>query len=143
MSAKKNKEAVRREIEEALNKGNLAVVDEIIADNYIHLGPGGKCKGPDGLRQVITMNRTTFPDIHATIEDIIAEGDRVAVRFTMRGTFKGERMGIAPTGRKIILAISLFIRFANGKEVEAFEFYDSRAFFQQLGITPPMGQGGG
>lgn len=138
MSTEENKVKVRRIIEEAWNKGDLAVVDEVIANNYVFRVPAGEeFKGPEGLKQAVTMYRTAFPDIHITIDDMIAEGDKVAGRFTWRGTFKGEIMGIAPTGKQIAMTGAVFIRFVGGKEVEALEFADQLSMFQQLGVAPP------
>jgi predicted ester cyclase len=141
MSTKKNKAAIRCMIEEG-NKGNLAVVNEIIADNYVYHSNMGEYKGPEGLKQGFTMLRSAFPDMHSTIEDMVAEGDKVAWRSTTSGTHKGDFMGIAPTGKKLTWQGSAIARFAGGKEVEAWGMMDILAIYQQLGITPPMGPGG-
>lgn len=139
MSVKKNKEAVRRVIEEAFNKGNLAVVDGVMSTEYVYHSSLGDAKGPDGFKKTVNMFRTAFPDIHSTIEDIVAEGDKVATRATLRGTHRGEFMGIAPTDKKINVAVSGLIRFAGEKEVEAWGNMDMLTFYQQLGIIPPIG----
>jgi len=139
MSTKENKEQHRRILEEVYNKRNLAVVDELIAPNYVINGPMGETKGPENYKQGATAFLTAFPDLHVTVDDMIAEGDKVSLRFTFTGTHKGELSGIAPTGKKVAIKASLFARFAGGKEVEAFEFFDTLAFYQQLGITPPKG----
>jgi len=81
------------------------------------------------------MMRTAFPDLHVTIEDLIAEGDTVAARFTMRGTFKGEMMGTAPTGSQLTFPDAVFIRFKSGKEVEATAYANMLSFNEQLGIS--------
>jgi steroid delta-isomerase-like uncharacterized protein len=144
MSTEENKAMVRRIFEEVFNKGNLSVVDEIMANDYVfHMGQGMDVKGPDGFKQFATMFRTAFPDLHITIDDMVAEGDRVATRETMRGTHKGDFMGIRPTGKQCTTTGMVIIRFAGGKEVEAFGIVDMLAMYQQLGIVPPMGQGGG
>jgi predicted ester cyclase len=114
-----------------------------MAAEYVYHSSLGDTKGPDGFKQMVNMFRTAFPDIHSTIEDIVAEGDKVATRAILRGTHQGEFMGITPTGKKINVAVSGLIRFAGGKEVEAWGVMDTLAFYQQLGITPPVGQGGG
>lgn len=142
MSTEENKAMVRSVVEEILNKGNLAVADEIMASNYVYHYPLFEVKGPEGFKQLIGTMRTAFPDINATIEDLIAEGDMVAVRFTIQGTFKGEMMGIAPTGKHLTFSEAVFIRFENGKEVEATPYADMLSFYQQLGISPPAGEGG-
>ena len=138
MSVEENKAMVRRDIEEVFNKGDLSLVDEIIAPNWVFYGPGGvERKGREGFKQIVTMLRNAFPDLHMTIEDMVAEGDMVAVRYMMRGTFKGELMGMAPTGNQFTMTSALFIRFEDGKEIEVREIYDQLTVFQQLGISPP------
>src|SRR3989304_3370809 len=138
MSVEKNKATLRRVAEEVFNKGNLSVIPELIAPDYVFRSPLGiEIKGPEGFKQNVTMYRTAFPDIHATINDVVAEGDKVAVRYTMTGTFKGEMMGIAPTGKRLETTGAVFVRFAGGKEVEASSYTDMFAWYQQLGIKPP------
>jgi steroid delta-isomerase-like uncharacterized protein len=140
MSTEENK-AVLRRIFEAINRGDLAMLDDIIADNYVYHSPFGEVKGLDGLKQMFNMFRTAFPDLKATIEDMVAEGDKVAWRSTLRGTHKGELMGIAPTGKKINMAGSGLAHYAGGKELEAWGVADTLVFYQQLGVKPPAPQG--
>jgi predicted SnoaL-like aldol condensation-catalyzing enzyme len=86
MSTEENKAVVRRIWEEILNKGDLALVDEIIATNYVGHGPGGQeVKGSEGLKQLFTMYLNAFPDLHFTIEDMVAEGDKVVCHVTGQG----------------------------------------------------------
>ncbi len=143
MSTEQNKAKVRRVFEEVFNKGNLSVVDEIMANDYVfHMGQGVEFKGPNGFKQLATMFRNAFPDIHFTVEDMMAEGDKVATRYTLRGTHKGELMGIRPTGKQFTTTGNVIMRFASGKEVEAFGVGDMLAMYQQLGVVPPIGPGG-
>jgi steroid delta-isomerase-like uncharacterized protein len=136
----KNKNILlRQHVEELFNKGNLAVADEIISPEYVYHGPTGEIKGPEGIKQLVSAWRTAFPDGHYTIDDMVAEGDTVAVRYTMTGTLKGEFMGIAPTGKKANLTSAIFYRFKGGKEVEAISFSDSLTMYRQLGIPIPPG----
>jgi len=95
MSVEENKIIVRRLYEEAWNSRDLSVVDEIFAPNHVHHDPSNPVdiKGPEGTQQRITEVIATFPDIRFIIEDMIAEGNKVAVRSTVRGTHKGEFMG--------------------------------------------------
>ena len=140
MSTEENKAILRRNCEEAFNKGNLAVADETIAPNYVYHGPGGmEYKGPEGFKQFVTMFRTAFPDFHLTVEDMVAEGDKVAHRLTTRGTHKGELMGIAATGKQVTTTAITISRFAGGKEVEAWSSLDMLGVMQQLGVAPPTG----
>lgn len=132
-----NKAIIRRNMEEVYNKGDISVLDEIMSpDIVIHSGLG-EIKGSETYKQVHSQTRKAFPDFHFTIDDMVAEGDMVAVRLTLTGTHKGEFMGIPPTGKKIKGDWALFYRFAGGKEVEVWEYTDSLAFFQQLGVSPP------
>lgn len=135
MSTEENKAVVRRAIDEVVNKGDLAVADEILASNYVYHFPTHDIEGPEGFKEFINMMRGAFPDLHVTIEDLIAEGDTVAACFTMRGTFKGELMGMAPTGKNIVFPEVVIIRFENGKEVEATAYANMLSFNEQLGIS--------
>src|SRR5215469_5743106 len=98
-SEEENKAHYRRTFEEVFNQGNLALVDELVAPDYLNheVPPDMKSRGPDSTRQVVRMLRTAFPDLHVTIEDLVAEGDTVAGRVTMRGTHLGPFQGRAPT----------------------------------------------
>jgi len=139
MSTSKNKAVMRRVFEEVLSKGNLTIIPELISPNYVFRSPLGiEVKGPEGFKQNVTMYRTAFPDIYAAINDVIAEGDKVAVRYTMTGTFKGEMMGVAPTGKRLEITGAVFVRFAGGKEVEASSCMDMLAWNRQLGIPIPQ-----
>jgi predicted ester cyclase len=137
MSIEENKVKARRVIEEAVNKGNLAVLDEIIAPNYVYHSSQGDVKGPEGLKQFFNMLRAVLPDINIDIEDMVAEGDIVAYRFILNGTFKGEYMGIHPTGNKVAYPEAHFIRFEGGKEVEETPYANPLTLFKQMGIKPP------
>ena len=135
-----NKAALLLYVEEALNKGNLAVIDECISADWVYNSPLGQgLKGTEGFKQMVAMMRNAFPDIHYTFDDIVAEDDKVAARFTMTGTHKGDFMGIPPTGKQIKMTGAYFYRFKDGKEVEAIPFTDSMAMLRQLGVSPPGG----
>ncbi len=134
MSKETNKAIVRRVINEMVNRGNLEGIDEVLAENYIYHFPTHDIKGPEGFKEFVKNMRNAFPDLNVTIEDILAEDDKVAVRVTMRGTFKGELMGIAPTGRKLTFPEAVFVRFENGKEAEATAYGNMQLFNEQLGI---------
>jgi steroid delta-isomerase-like uncharacterized protein len=140
MSTEENKAKQRRVWEEIFNKGNLAIIPELFAPDYFLRSPlGMDTKGPEGFKQTVAMMRTAFPDLHCAIDDTLADGDKVVTRFKITGTFKGEMMGIAPTGKKLSLTGIVITRWADGKEVEAWESFDTRAFYQQLGIPIPQG----
>ena len=137
MSAKDNREAVRRTVEEAINKGELDVIDEVMDAGYVYHVPDNEVVGPDGFKLYVSMMRAALPDLKMTIEDMVAEGNTVASRFTIRGTHHGHFMGVAPTGKKVEISEAVFIRFKNGKEVEAWPYTDTLSIYQQLGVSNP------
>jgi steroid delta-isomerase-like uncharacterized protein len=141
MSVEENKAKVRRLVEELVNKGDLAVVDEVFATNFVNHSPAtGTTPDREGIRQYITMVRSAFPDYHNVVEDLVAEGDRVAVHVTCRGTHRAQFMGIAPTGKSVAFpAVSIF-RFAGGKVIERWNTTDNLVLLQQLGVVSPPGQ---
>ena len=121
----KHKALVRRFHEEVWNKGNVAAVDEFMGAEYVDYAiPSGLPPGTEGLKQAITTYRTAFPDLKATVDDIFAEGDRVAYRWSTRGTHLGDWLGIPPTGNHMAATgISIF-RIAGGKVVEGWTSMD-------------------
>lgn len=132
-----NKAVFRRYFEEVLNAGNLALVDDLIARGYVSHYPTGYDfgGGPEGVKQIVSAVRTGFPDVHFTVEDVIAEGDKVVGRWTFRGTHQGDFMGILPTGRKVsVMGIAIY-RIARGKIAEAWVAWDSLGLLQQLGAV--------
>jgi len=135
--SEENKALVRRFVEEAVNKGNLTILDELVASDYVYHGPNGpQFRGPEGYKQLVTMYRTAFPDLRMTTEDMVAEGDKVVTRFSAQGTHRGELMGIAPTGKPVAVTGIFILRFANRKFVEEWENFDTLGMMQQLGVIP-------
>ena len=144
MSVEENKAIVHRIMEEIFNKGNVAAADELIASNFVDHNPvSGQPAGLEGLKQVVTMFRTAFPDLHCTVEEMIAEGDKVVARGTIRGTHKGEFMGVPPTGKRVRVTGIDIARIAGGKVVERWGNFDEMGMMQQLGVVPPPEQAGG
>ena len=116
---KKNKTLVRCYFEEAWGKGNVAAVDEFMAADYVeHPIPSGLPPGIEGLKQMTTTYRTAFPNLKATLDDIFAEGDRVAFRWSVSGTHLGNWLGIPPTGNHVTATGITVFRIAGGKVVE-------------------------
>ena len=137
MSAEENKAVARRVLHEVVQKGNLDVVDELIAPEYRYSAPGNpEVRGPEGYKQLVTMYRSAFPDMQMTEDDIVAEGDKVVTRWTARGTHRGELMGIPPTGKQINVTGMVIARIAGGKIVEEHEVFDALGMMQQLGVVP-------
>ena len=142
MSTEQNKAALRRLYEEPINKGNLAVLNEVMAPDYVYHGVGGiELKGSEGFGQYLAMLRTAFPDLQFTLVNVVAEGDYVAHRFTLTGTHKGDLRGIAPTGKRVTATGNVLSRFSGGKEAETWMEYDTLALYQQLGMMPLVGRG--
>jgi len=137
MSMEENKAMVRRIVKDVIHEGNLTVADEILAADYVYHFPGNEIRGPEGFKRFATMMRTALPDVTIEIETMVAEGDMVACRFLVRGTQQGEFMGIPPTGKKLEIKEAVFIKFAGGKEVEAWPYMDTLSIYQQLGANPP------
>jgi len=138
----KNKAIVRRALKEVWSQGKLEVIDEIFAADCVsHIAGSPDIQGTEGEKQFVTMYRTAFPDVKFKIEDEIAEGDKVAARWTGSGTHKGELMGIPPTGVKATWTGIVINRIAGGKLVESWLSWDALGFMQQLGVIPPIGQG--
>jgi steroid delta-isomerase-like uncharacterized protein len=139
MSTSKNKENIRRHVNEVWNKGNTDLLPELIAPNYVAHSIGGTdVKGPEGFKkQMVMAIRTALPDVHYTIDSLVAEGDMVAARYTATGTFTGEVANLKPTGKKVSLKSAVFHRFENGKQVEAWSYSDSLDQSRQLGIPLP------
>ncbi len=139
MSTETNKAIARRFLEDVFSKGKLAVADEIMASNHVDSGPAslpGLPHGPDGARQLVTVYRNAFPDIHFTIDEQVAEGDKVVTRYTVHGTHKGELAGIPPTGKSATVTGMSVGRIVNGKIVESWGIFDQFGMMQQLGVIP-------
>jgi len=144
MSVKEIKALERRWFEE-WNKGKaaaMAVADELCATDYVvHSGTGENIRGLKDFKQSYSELYSAFPDIHFTIEDMVAEGDKAAVRWTMTGTHKGEFSGIPPTNKKVTIWATTIDRVAGGKFVETWERYDTLGLMQQLGAVPTSRKG--
>jgi hypothetical protein len=142
VSIESNKAIVRRYFEEVFGQGKLAVLDEIVAAEHKNSGPGsvpGLPPGPEGTKLFVSIYRDAFPDVHFTIDEQIAEGDRVVTRWTARGTHKGELAGIPPTGKSVTVNGVTVDRIVNGKYVESWGIFDQLGLMQQLGVIPTSG----
>ena len=140
MSTEDNKALIRRFYEEVFNKKNLAAIDEFFAPNHVdHTLPPGLPGGLEGTKQAISMTLMGFPDLHITVEDMIAEGDKVVTWFTTRGTQQGALGGIPPTGKQVAVSTIEIARIAGGKIVEDWGLDDRLGMLQQLGLVPAMG----
>jgi predicted ester cyclase len=144
MSVEQNKALVRQMVEEVFNHGNVSRADEFLAPHFIEREelPPGIPRDREGVKLLTTMLRSAFPDFKATIDDIVAEGDKVVIRQTWSGSHKGEFMGISPTGRSVSFGVIDIIRIADGRCVEHWGQMDSMSLMQQLGAIPAPAQSG-
>ena len=139
MSSEQNKAIVRRLFEEPW-KGNLKVVDELIDRKYVGYDPSNPepLRGPDGFKEFVSAYREAYPDVRITVNDQIAEGDKVATRWTGRGKHDGELMGISPTGKQVTVSGLTFSRLENGTVIEEYTNWDTFGMMQQLGAVPEL-----
>ena len=142
MTLESNRIVLIRHFEEVLNQGMLPVVDEIYSDGYTLDAPVSSdgesrrrslTQGREQLKQRVTLFRTAFPDIHFTVNEIIAEGDSVVVSYTYRGTHQGVFAGVEPTGRSIDITGILIAHMSDGRIQEAVSVFDSAQLMEQLG----------
>ena len=141
--SEENKAIGRRVWEELWNQANMDAADEIFDSNFISHGQGIELPpGPEGFRKLVSIYRNAFPDVHFTIEDQIAEGDKVVTRWTSRSTHKGELMGIPATGKKTVSTGITISKFADGKVIESWNNWDRLGLMQQIGVVPEMGKKG-
>ena len=138
MAAEQNKALIVRFVEELFNRGNMGIVGEIFAPDFIEREqlPPGIPNDREGVKVLTSMLRSAFPDFKATIDDILAEGDKVVIRMTWSGTQKGEFMGIPATGKSVSFGVIDIIRIAGGKIVEHWGQMDAMRMMQQLGAIP-------
>ncbi len=134
MSAEENKAVVRRFVEEGWSGHNPNVVDEVVSPDYLnHAAVAEHRRGIAGAKHIRNWLIAAFPDIRFDIEDIIAEGDMVAVRCIASGTHEGEFMGIAPTGKRFAIEQVHWVRIADGKLAEHWAVRDDLGMMRQLG----------
>jgi predicted ester cyclase len=142
MSTEENKNKVRAAFDEFISNGDLSNAAEYVAPDYNGYFTGGfpPIQGVEAFKQFVTVWVSAFSERQVTIEDIVAEGDKVALRTTFRGTHTGELNGIPPTGRQVeVTALNIF-RIVNGKAVEQRVVNDDLGMLQQLGLAPAPGQ---
>ena len=143
MSTEENKARVRRIYEEINSQNHEEMMEEFAARDLVwHGAPPGTPPGLAGAKQAHTTFFTGFPDLHATVEDLIAEGDKVVARVTSRATHQGEFMGIPPTGKRLSWTWIEIDRIKDGKIVECWDNSDDLGLLQQLGAIPQMAQAG-
>ena len=140
MSTEISKALVRREYEDGVNQKDFGIRDSVLASNYIAHFPGlPPLQGIEAFRQFTSGFFAAFPDLQTTIEDLIAEGDKVAIRQTWHGTHKGNFLGIPPTGKRVSFTSTEFYRVANGVLAEEWIELDMLGLLQQIGAIPSRG----
>ena len=134
--SEQNKAFVHRLIEEVIGRGNFALVDELVAADYVGHSSSPEINTREGHKQFLVALRRAFPDLQIKIEDQIAEGDKVVTRWTARGTHQGEFESIPPTGKRVVMTGIDIDRITNGKLVECWTKSDDLSLLQQIGAIP-------
>lgn len=142
-----NKEIVRTYYEEAFNEGRTELLDELVAEDVVNHDPVSdetltpeEARGFEGFRRHVDAAREAFPDATVILENMIAEDDKVFVRFTLEGTHEGSFGGIDPTGRRVSATNMVLMRLEEGRIVERWAESDNLSMLQQLGVSPPQGE---
>ena len=144
MSTEEHKTLIRRWWD-GLSQGNAAqLIDEVYAPDYVMHDPSlpEPVRGLDGVREFIAAVTAAFPDGRATVEDLVAEGDRVVQRVTFRGTHQAEFLGVPATGKEVTVWVMVVSRMAGGKVAEEWQLVDGLGMMQQLGALPAEEQSG-
>lgn len=145
MTVDENKTIARRFIEEVCNRQDLDLADQLIVEDYVHHDPSlppELQRGRDNYKKLFGMFLTAFPDLRGTVEDLLAEGDKVAARVRWQGTHQGELQGIAPTGKRVNFGFMQIQRIEGDKIAEGWVVFDALGMMQQLGVIPtPVGAG--
>lgn len=141
MMIEQNKRLVRRLMEEDISQGDEAVADVIIHPEFVdHTNPPGMRHGLKGHKAIVRLFRSIFPDLVWQIDELIAEGDKVVARTTMRGTQRGEFFGIPPTGKAVEMTGIHVVRIADGRIIEHWGSNDDLGLLRQLGAIPQPGE---
>ncbi len=139
MSAEQREAAIRRFVDQALNRGDLSVVDEVASQEFVghHYAETPELPlGPEGARRFVYTMRAVFPDLHVTVHDMLDCGDRVITRWELRGTQRGQIMGLPATGRPVVVTGITIDRFVGNRVVEEWVEWDRLGMLRQMGVTP-------
>jgi steroid delta-isomerase-like uncharacterized protein len=131
---------IRTFIDEAFNKGNLSILQEVIHPDYQYLSPDSQLKGIDQLREFIQAFRSAFPDLNLKIDDFFSSNDRTCTAFTLKGTHEKDFMGIPATKKFVEIQGMVISRIKNNKILKDREILDNLTFLQQLGALPELSQ---
>lgn len=137
MLAEQSKAVIRRAYEEIWNQRNVEVVDEIVAEDFLnYAAPPDRQRGRQGLKEVVRMFESAFPDFRYEVEDVIAEGEKVVVRDVFRGTHEGDFLGIPATGNRVTMEAIHIYRLSGGRLAEHWVARDDLGMMRQLGAIP-------
>jgi steroid delta-isomerase-like uncharacterized protein len=132
-----NKEVILAFLEDVLNQGRVARADDLVQENFVELDPlPGQAQGREGLKAIVLSLRVSFPDMHWTAKEMVAEGEKVVTRFVWTGTHRGPFLGIPATGRPVEVKGVVIDRLENGKMAESRILMDTLSLMQQLGVIP-------
>jgi predicted ester cyclase len=140
MSVKENKAVIHRFVDDLYNQANIALADEVFDSGCTvhHPALPAPMQGAEAVKAFITMLFGAFPDFHTVVEDLLVDGDKVVIRTSISGTFKGPFGSVVPTGKHAKWTAMGIYRIADGKIVEAWEEPDMLGGFQRLGVIPAM-----
>lgn len=132
-----NKALVRRLYEEVFHKGNPALIDELFSPSYVrHAPPGPEIRGLTEAKHLCALIRAAFPDVRYTLENLVAEGDKVVLRWSAHATHKGGFMGVAPTGKQVTMSGTVTFLIREGRVQEEWSHWDALGLLQQVGVIP-------
>ena len=130
-----NETVVRRFVDEVINNGNYSAIGELVHPSYVYRSPDQELRGQEALEGLFTDYRAGLPDLSASIDDLVASGDKVVISISLSGTHTGDLMGMPATGKPIAVHAMVLSRLEGGKIVEEWEVLDMLGMFQQLGVV--------
>jgi steroid delta-isomerase-like uncharacterized protein len=138
-TSENNKAVIRKFLEEVINQNRMDRATDLVVEDFVELDPlPGQRQGREGLKEVLGMMRSAFPDIHWAVEEMVAEGDKVVTRFTWTGTHRGSFMGIPATGKSVRVKGVVIDQLEGGKMSNSRILMDSLGMLQQLGVVPSL-----
>jgi predicted ester cyclase len=137
MSAEQQKTAAQNFVEKGLNQKELSAFDTYFSRDLIdHALPPGLPSGLEGRKMFGSALLAAFPDLHIHVEDLVTDGEKLVIRYSIHGTHDGDLLGIPPTAKQVSIGGIAIDRFENGQSIEHWEFYDQMSMMQQLGVIP-------
>lgn len=134
--SERNKELCRRWMEDVINTKNVGLIDELLASDYRLHRPGQEVNGIAEVKALVRTYFDAFPDLECSIADLLADGEKVILRWTVTGTHTGDLLGISPTGKSVTVAGIMISRVAGGKIAEEWESLDELGMLKQIGALP-------